>query len=106
MSDFYLFFAMIIMAICTFALRALPFIALRNKEKKPMLLFFGELMPPGIMLILVVYSISNINFSQAPHGAPSLISIPVVIVVHHLLRKPPLSIGLGTSMHIFLLQWF
>jgi branched-subunit amino acid transport protein AzlD len=106
MNNEYLFWAMVVMCLCTFVLRALPFVAMKNAQDKPILQFFGRTMPPGIMLILVVYSISSINFAVAPHGAPSLISIGIVVVLHHIWRKPLLSIGLGTLAHVLMLQWF
>lgn len=105
MSNQYLFWAMMIMFIITFIIRALPFIAMKNADKKPLLQFFGRTMPPGIMIILVVYSISSIDYNLPPHGAPALISIVVVAVLHHIWRKPLLSIGLGTLAHVLLLQW-
>lgn len=102
----YLFLAMIVMAGCTFFLRALPFAVLRKIKGSRLLDYMGHTMPPGIMLILVVYSVSSIKFADYPFGLPAFISMFIVVIVHHVWRKALLSIVLGTVAHIMLLQSF
>ena len=107
MTDYnYILLALAVMAAVTFGLRATPFVILRKARGNRLLDFFGSAMPPGIMLILVVYSISSVNFADYPFGMPALISMAGVVVIHHLWRKALLSIVLGTAIHMVLLQVF
>lgn len=102
----YMLSAIVVMAACTFFLRALPFAVLRKIKGNRLLDYFGRTMPPGIMLILVVYSVSSVDFSAFPFGLPALISMVAVVVIHHIWRKALLSIVLGTGIHMVLLQSF
>lgn len=97
----YLVLAIIIMTAVTFALRALPFLIFKSS---PILDYFGKFMPAGIMALLVVYSLLNVEFTQTPYGTPAIVAVISVVIVHHLWRKPLLSIVGGTMVHILLLQ--
>ncbi len=106
MESGYILLALAVMAVATFFLRATPFVILRKARGNKLLDFFGATMPPGIMLILVVFSVSSVDFTGYPFGLPALISMAAVAVIHHLWRKALLSIVLGTAIHMILLQTF
>lgn len=88
-----------IMAVITFALRALPFVVLKNRRFK-FIDYLGLMMPPGIMIILIGYSfIPSGEISQFHY--PLLIACSLlVITLHHLFRNTLLSILGSTLVYI------
>lgn len=95
----------LVAAACTFATRAAPFLLFNGKKPiPPMIHYLGEMLPPAIIALLVVYCIKNVNWLASPHGAPELISIAVVALLHVWKRNNLLSIGAGTVLYMFLIQ--
>jgi len=95
----------LVAAACTFATRAAPFLLFNGKKTiPPMIHYLGEMLPPAIIALLVVYCIKNVNWLASPHGAPELISIAVVALLHVWKRNNLLSIGAGTVLYMFLIQ--
>ncbi len=105
MTNEYLIYAMIIMALCTFALRCFPFLAIKHLKNNSFISFLGKTMPAGIMLILVFYSLTSVDYTSIGAAFPYLISVCMVITMQHFFRKPLLSILAGTFMNIFLLNF-
>ena len=100
----YLLAAIAIMGVITFALRALPFVLFRRGTSSPLLFFLGGVMPAGVMVILVIYSVSALDYRHFPYGLPGLISIALVVAVHHWRRNALLSIVAGTACNMLLLH--
>ncbi|ACU75190.1 branched-chain amino acid transport [Catenulispora acidiphila DSM 44928] len=88
----------------TIALRATGFLVLTRFTDTPVLRVLGTLMPPGVMAVLVVYSISSVDFSQASHAAPVVLGIGATAAIHHWRRNPFLSILAGTAAYVVLLR--
>ncbi len=92
-------------ALCTFATRVAPFLLFNGKKPiPPMIRYLGEMLPPAVIALLVVYCVKNVNWLAAPHGAPELLSIVVVALLHIWKRNNLLSIGVGTVLYMFLIQ--
>lgn len=100
----YLILAIAVMALATFATRALPFLLLRGDSRHPLVLYLGRYLPPAVMTALVIYSVKDVPFAQAPHGAPQLLAIAVTAVVHLWKRNALLSIGVGTGLFMWMTQ--
>jgi len=92
------------MAILTFLLRAAPFLALRRVADTAIVRYLGDAMPAGIMVILVVYSVSGVSFTRYPYGIPSLVAIAVTVAVHLRWRNPLVSIVAGTACYVGMLH--
>lgn len=88
----------------TIALRAAPFLVLNRFTDTPVLRLLGTVMPPGVMAVLVVYSVSSVDFSQASHAAPVVLGIGATAAIHHWRRNPLLSILAGTATYVLLLR--
>lgn len=97
-------FAVLIMGGITFALRALPFAALQRISDAPLVRFAGRMMPPGVMVVLIVYNVSSVSLAERPYGLPTLFGILVTAGVHHWRRSPLLSIAAGTATNMVLLH--
>jgi branched-subunit amino acid transport protein AzlD len=93
-----------VMAVATFATRALPFVALRRAVDHPLVIHLGRRLPPAVMLLLVAYCLREVDFATAPHGAPQLIAVAVTAGLHLLFRQPLISIGAGTAAFMLMLR--
>lgn len=104
MSNSYLISIIVIMAVITFALRALPFLLLKNRQIK-FIDYLGFMMPPGIMIILVFYSYIPSQSVEFNHYLSLAIASLSVIALHHFFRNPLVSILPSTGLYI-LLQYY
>lgn len=93
-----------VMAALTFALRAAPFVVLRKVAGSAVLRYVGAVMPPGVMVILVVYNVSSSDLTSRPYGVPVLAGVLTTVGVHHWRRNPLLSIVSGTAVNVGLLH--
>ena len=64
----------------------------------------GQLLPAAMMGLLVVYCLRNVAWLSAPHGAPELIAIAAVALVHLWKGNVLLSIAGGTVLYMVLVQ--
>ncbi|KAE8763687.1 branched-chain amino acid transporter permease [Georgenia thermotolerans] len=89
----------------TYALRLAPFLALRRVRDSALVSFLGRTMPLGVMAILVVYTLSSVDLTAAPHGLPELAGVVVTAALHLWRRNALLSIvgGTGTYMAVLAL---
>ena len=92
-------------AIVTFIIRAIPFVAFGGKREVPVTVtYLGKVRPPAIMVILEIYCIKGIHLLSGSHGIPELLSIAVVTALHVWKRNTLLSIAVGTSFYMILVQ--
>ena len=92
-------------AIITLFIRAIPFVAFGGKREVPVTVtYLGKVLPPAIMVILVIYCIKGIHLLSGSHGIPELLSIAVVTALHVWKRNTLLSIAVGTSFYMILVQ--
>jgi branched-subunit amino acid transport protein AzlD len=96
--------SVLVMAAITFALRALPFVALRRFTDSAIVHYVGAVMPPGVMVILVAYNVSSVHVAQRPYGVPVAAGVLATVAVHHWRRNALLSIVSGTALHVALLH--
>ena len=94
-------FVVIICAVITEALRALPFVCFGGKKGVPRLIAaLGETLSPAIMAALVVYCLKNVPFGTMTDGAKQLIAAAAVVWKKNTL----LSIGAGTALYMLLIR--
>lgn len=85
--------------------RWLPFLLFPESRKPPAWVTdLGRLLPPAMMGLLVVYCLRNVAWLTAPHGAPELIAIAAVALVHWRWRNVLVSIAGGTVLYMVLVQ--
>lgn len=95
-----------VMAVATFALRALPFLIFGGKRKTPeFVLYLGRVLPYAIIGMLVVYCLKTVSIVAAPHGLPELIACALVVALHLWKRNTLLSIVGGTVGYMLLVQF-
>ena len=94
-----------VVAICTLLTRAIPFWVLGGKkELPPTIKYLGNVLPPAIMAILVVYCLKGISIFEGSRGIPEFLAIALVVFLHLWKRNTLLSIGAGTVLYMVLVQ--
>jgi branched-subunit amino acid transport protein AzlD len=95
----------IVVALCTFLTRVLPFLLFGGKKEVPKWVgFLGKSFPPAIIATLVIYCLREINLFTGNRGIPQLIAVAVVAVLHIWKKNTLLSIGVGTVVYMLLIQ--
>lgn len=93
-----------VIALATFATRALPFLFFGSREPPAMLSIIEKNLPPMILLLLVIYCLKDVQWLSAPYGIPELFTISVVAGLHFWKRNAMLSIFTGTGLYMVLVQ--
>ena len=94
-----------IVAVGTFALRAIPFLVFGSRKVVPVwLTYLGKYLPPAIMATLVVYCLRNINLLEANYGIPELTITVLVIFLHSWKKNILLSVAVSTICYMLMVQ--
>lgn len=102
-----LFFAILLPAVCTFLLRALPFLLFSGGRRMPPWLHrLGSSLPPVIMVVLVVYCVKDAFLEPRTMLLPTALAVAVVAVSYHWKHHTLLSIAAGTAVYMLLLHLF
>lgn len=105
MNSRYIFIAIVVSAVCTFALRAIPFlIAGKQSVRSEKLDFLGRILPPAIMAVLLVYCLKDVPLNPGQIGIPKIIGVLVTGGSYLWKKNTFLSIILGTAAYMILIQ--
>lgn len=91
------------MALVTMILRFLPFVAFR-REIPPYVSYLGEVLPPAIIGMLVVYCLKDVQITSSPFGLPELAAAVTVILAQWKNRNSLVSILSGTAAYMILIR--
>lgn len=94
-----------VMAVVTFLTRALPFLLFDHGDHPPrIILYLGQVLPPAIIAMLIVYCMKGIRFA-APVGWVPMAAAGLTAVVLHLWKHNDLiSIFGATALYMLLVQ--
>lgn len=104
MPSLYNISAVAIMAVVTYALRALPFIAFRNRQVPKYIEYLGKYLPFAVMAMLVVYCLKGIDLLSGNHGLPEIIAAAAVALLHIWKRNTIISVVAGTVLYMVLIR--
>ena len=94
-----------IMSLVTILLRFLPFLIWSGKRRtSKYILYLGNVLPPAIIGMLVVYCLKDISFATAPFGVPELLAAAGVVGLQVWRRSSLVSILGGTAFYMVLVQ--
>jgi len=79
MSFRYLFGAVMIMAVVTLVLRAFPFLLFGGRKPPELVLYFGRVVSPGAIAMLVVYCFNSVDPLVWPCAVPELLASSAVV---------------------------
>ncbi len=91
------------MSLTTLVIRFLPFFVFKKKTPE-YITYLGDVLPPAIIGMLVIYCLKDIDFSVKYFGIPELIAVAVVIALQVWKRNPLISILSGTVAYMLLIQ--
>lgn len=92
-----------VMSGVTILLRALPFLVFRKKAPA-YVTYLGQVLPPAIIGMLVVYCLKDTRILSAPYGMPELIASLLVVLLQVWKRNILLSILSGTFVYMLFTQ--
>lgn len=92
------------MSITTIVIRFLPFLVFRKKTPE-YITYLGEVLPPAIVGMLVIYCLKDINFTVKYFGIFELIAVAVVVGLQAWKRNSLISILTGTVVYMLLIQF-
>ena len=102
----YLLTLLVIVFVIDCTLRALPFKILEPLRDSHFVSDMAVWMPPGIMLILVLSTLSQGAQAAGGRWWAALVAAGVTVAVHLLSgRKLLWSVGIGTVCYVALLNW-
>jgi branched-subunit amino acid transport protein AzlD len=92
-------------SIGTFVTRAVPFFLFGGKKGMPSSIqYLGDVLPPAIIAILIIYCLKNLIPVHFPKGCAELISIAGVAILHMWKRNVLLSVAGGTILYMLLIR--
>ena len=92
-------------ALATQITRWTPFLLFSGDKKLPKVVEdLGRLLPPAMMGLLVVYCFKNVSWLSGSHGAPELLAVAAVVILHLWKKNVLLSIAGGTAVYMLLVQ--
>lgn len=106
MNTKYIILAILISAVITFALRAVPFVIFNGKKKlPPRIESLGKILPSAIMAVLIVYCFKGVVSEPVHEGIPALIAAAVVFATYKWKHNTLISILGGTICYMLLIKF-
>ena len=94
-----------VMAVVTFLTRALPFLLFDRGDHPPrIVLYLGQVLPPAIIAMLIVYCLKGVGFASAEGWVPSLCACLAAVALHLWKKNDLLSIFGATVLYMVLVQ--
>ena len=93
-------------ALITFVLRAFPFVIFSGKKQLPdIMITLEKQLPCAIMILLAVYCIKGVSFSNVSSWISTFTGISVTALVHLKKKNVLLSILSGTLVYMMFVQF-
>ena len=105
MRSFHMLLSILIPALLTFGLRALPFLLLNKRELPKRIEYLENVFPMAIMAILVVYCLKSVPESALQGNLILLAGVLVTAVIHIWKKSSILSITVGTVVYMVLVHF-
>jgi len=93
----------LVVSLVTALIRFLPFIIFKNKVSK-VIEYLGKKLPYAIMAMLVVYCLKDTSITTLNSIIPAIVGVISVLVIHLYKKNILLSIVLGTTIYMVLLN--
>lgn len=99
------FITILVITLTTMMTRFLPFMIFKsNQPIPPIVQYFGDILPPAMFGLLVVYALRDVQWMTAAHGLPALGAIIIIVLVHLWKRNMLWSIAAGTICYMIFLR--
>ncbi|QNO14686.1 AzlD domain-containing protein [Alkalicella caledoniensis] len=105
-TNTYTMIGIFIIALVTFGTRVVPFLLFRQDKAVPKFIeYIGTYLPPAVMAMLIIYSVRNVEFNRPHFGAPEILAVFTVAIVHLWKNNYLFSIFTGTITYMILVQF-
>lgn len=105
MRPWYILLAIVMSALITFGLRALPFVLFRGGRSMPeWMQRLGQILPSAIMAVLIVYCLKGAKSNPIGIGIPGIIAVAVVVASYKRMHNTFISIIVGTAAYMIMLR--
>ena len=105
MRPWYILLAIVMSALITFGLRALPFVLFRGGRSMPeWMQRLGQILPSAIMAVLIVYCLKGAKSNPIGIGIPGIIAVTVVAASYKKKHNTFISIIVGTAAYMIMLR--
>lgn len=104
MRSWHILLSILVPAVLTFGLRALPFLLLNKRELPKRIEYLGNVFPMAIMATLVVYCLKSVPGSALQDNLILLAGVLVTAAVHLWRKSSILSITVGTVVYMVLVH--
>ncbi len=92
-------------AVVTAAIRFAPFLLFdRASEPPKWIAFLGDVLPPAVMSVLILYCIRSESLFVGDHAIPELTALAVAVLLHLWKRNTLISICVSTALYMVLVQ--
>lgn len=96
----------LIVMIGTMFTRCISFVIFpSNKEPPEYIKYLGEVLPPAIMGLLIIYCMRNVLYEEFS-VISEVIAIIFIIIIHNWKRNVFFSITTGTGLYFFISNYF
>lgn len=106
MSSYELYITIAVIAGVNFFTRVFPFLFFMKKEPPSSIIYIEKYFPAVIMVILVFYTLKDIDFAKEFAGYKEIGSIAFTAALHIFLKNYLISIFSGTIFYMVLVQYF
>lgn len=95
-----------LIAALTFGARLFPFAVFGRGGKTPpgIVTYIGNVLPPAVMILLLVYCVKSVKPFAWPHGIPEAVSIAVVALLYKFTKNNLIAMVGGTVLYMTLIQ--
>ena len=94
-----------VMALVTFLTRALPFLLFDRGDHPPrIVLYLGQVLPPAIIAMLIVYCLKGVSFTSPAGWIPPLLAGLTALFLHLWKKNDLISIFGATVLYMVLVQ--
>lgn len=101
----YILLAILLAAVITFVLRALPFLIFNGERRMPeFLVKLGTVLPAAIMAVLIVYCVKDAVTDWRTNAIPQLLAVLTVGISYKWKHNTLISIIAGTAVYMLLLR--
>ena len=90
----------------TMLTRFVPFFVFPAGKPTPKYVqYLGNVLPPAVFGLLIIYCLKNVSIFTGSHAIPELLAITLVIALHTWKRQMLLSIAGGTIFYMILVHF-
>jgi branched-subunit amino acid transport protein AzlD len=100
MSDSRAFAVIATISVVTVLLRTIPFLALDRLSTNGYLRYLGTKMPTGVMVLLVAYTLKDLDLTKYPYGLPDILALVLSAGLYWKTSNSLSSIGLGLALYL------